>query len=161
MDSILRYRFKAIMSVYVGFLAACSHGSDSVSPHALGDLLEERPEAAWLGTYEGRGAGVHSGMTVNLDMARLTILPDADSVKSEQCAGCVTVQLDTVFALVNVSTESPVSLALAYEAAGLSRTLSIDRYSGGNGQTGDVLLARLQVGAAGSVADVEYRFQRR
>lgn len=161
MDSIVPNRFKVMIGMYAALVVACGPGGDSVSPHVLGHLVEEGPEAAWLGIYEGGGAGVHSGTTVDLDMARLTILPDADSVRNEQCVGCVTVHLDTVFALANVNPESPVSLAIGYEAAGLSRTLSIDRYNGGSGQTGDVLLARLQVGEAGSVADVAYQFQRR
>ena len=161
MDSIARYRFKATLGLCAGLLVACGPDGDSLSPHLLGDVVEDGPEAAWLGTYDGGGIGVHSGMTVNLDMAWLTILPDADSVRNEQCVGCMTVQLDSVFALANVAPESPVSLALGYEAGGLSRTLTLDRYSLGNGQTGDALLARLQVGVAGSVADVAYYFQRR
>jgi hypothetical protein len=75
----------------------------------------------------------------------------------------VTVTLDTLFALTNVSLWDPVSLTLEVREGGRVRTLILGRFSGG-GSTGNVLQARLlgrPVSGEGLATDVSYLLERR
>jgi hypothetical protein len=81
-------------------------------------------------------------------------------VRDARCARCVTVTLDTLFALSNVNPDSEVGILMQYRVGGARRTLWLDRYSGGGG-VGNVLAARLVIDTEGEGTDVEYLLERR
>ncbi|MEQ9398670.1 MAG: hypothetical protein RJQ04_05830 [Longimicrobiales bacterium] len=118
---------------------------------------------AWLGTFEGVGDGVVGDTMVHIRPARLRIALDADSVALDRCPLCVTLELDTLFALTNASLDDPVRLSIEYVRDGRRRTLLLERFSSGS-TTGNVLSARLLVepeGGGAATADISYLLERR
>lgn len=147
-------------------LGACGEpptGQDPASPTGPALPAEGIYTYAWLGTYEGVGDGVIEDTTVQIRPARLRIAFDADSVALDRCPLCVTLELDTLFGLVNVSLDDPVRLSIEYLRDDQRRTLLLERFSSGS-TTGNVLSARLLVQpAAGgpSLVDIAYLLERR
>lgn len=108
------------------------------SPLGLG------PAAAWIGTFDGAGEGFIAGSSTSIMDARMVISRDADSVRISSCPNCLTITLDTLFALANVVPVSEVALMLEYRTGEALHRLQIDRYSSDTG-IGSVLTARLQI----------------
>lgn len=119
--------------------------------------------AAWLGTFEGAGEGLVAGSSTSVMDARLVISRDADSVRISSCPDCLTITLDTLFALANVAPVSEVELMLEYRTGDARHRLRLDRYSSGT-IVGNVLSARLQIDpdmTPPGRSDMEYVFTRR
>jgi hypothetical protein len=75
----------------------------------------------------------------------------------------VTITLDTLFSAINVSLADPQSVVVRYVAEGLTRSLSMDRFSGGGG-TANVVQVGLtmdSISGPSSIADVTYVLERR
>ncbi len=151
----------------VAVLVACAcrnetrrNGTDRADP-----VAPEVPtfEQAWIGRFVGGGRGMAGGMDLRFDDVTLTVSRDADSVRLNGCRTCVTVVLDTVFALSNVEPSDPQRVTLHYVRDGTRRTLELEKFSGGGG-TANVVLARLAVRPAegiGLATDVAYTLEAR
>ena len=145
-------------------VAACE--ADVLRPTG-GDANDDAPirtyAQAWIGVYEGVASGVFMGSGVQLEGATLRIEPDADSVRSEGCLGCVTIVLDSVVALANVTVEDPVRLSLRYTRGGYRSSLTLDKFSGSGG-TANVIQGRFlseRLDGAGAPTDLTYVLDRR
>jgi len=118
--------------------------------------------AGWVGDYFGSGAGLVDGQPFDVDEASLQIAFDAESVRLPACPACVTVSLDSIFALVNVRVDDPVEMALTYEQGPVRYTLELRRFSTGGGP-GTAVSARATIGNAGVPTpffDVTYLLER-
>ncbi|MGB1778222.1 MAG: hypothetical protein ACPHQP_01580 [Longimicrobiales bacterium] len=149
----------ATIPVLIVLLAACGPGAGS---HLVTDLVDADGSAAgnpWLGLYRGNGQGAIAGVSVMPEEVLLVIQPDADSVRLETCAGCVTVRLDTLFVQTNVPPTSLVSLDLGYADGSVVRSLRLDRYSASGG-IGNVINANLTL-SGDVVGAIEYVLERR
>lgn len=140
--------------------AACESDGAAVFRPESGSAGTQDVTSAWLGVYEGVGMGTLGGNPVSAARGQLTVRLDADSARDARCARCVTVTLDTLFALVNVNPDSEVGILMQYRAGGARRTLQLDRYSGGGG-IGNVLTARLVIDTEGDRTNLEYLLERR
>lgn len=157
--------FLRILCLFVLAGGACSEASPAAADPASpdGPAVPQNFAQAWIGTYVGAGAGSVERSSVTFGNARLVIAPDADSVRTDRCPGCVTVALDTLFAAVNVSPGDPIRLSLTVARGGYRRTLLLDRFSGG-GRTANVLQARLFLEAldgSGRTGDIAYLLELR
>ena len=117
---------------------------------------------AWAADYFGNGVGQAVGQPFVARDARLRIALDADSVRLPDCPRCVTVTLDSVFALANVPVNDPVELNLAYDDGPVRYTLLLQRFSG-NGSVGNTVSARATVANVGVTTpffDVTYVLER-
>lgn len=152
-------------------LAAACTGASPVSTDGPSDPESLAPESlapqnhasSWIGEYVGAGSGSVMGTSVTFDQARLVIALDADSVRSERCPGCVTVTLDSLFTIVNLSPRDPIRLVLTVSYDGYRRTLHLDRFSGG-GRTANILTGRLVLEAlngTGDAGDITYLLELR
>ena len=118
--------------------------------------------SAWIGDYLGSGSGQVDGQSFTVRNAKLRVALDADSVKLPSCPLCVTVSLDAVFSLVNVSLTDVVELNLSYDEGVVRRTLAVRRFSA-SGEVGNAVTARVTIGTAGVPTpffDVTYLLQR-
>lgn len=142
-------------------LSGCGPDEGAILVPGDRDPLQDNT-SAWLGIYEGSGTGLVSGDPIDIASARLTVRLDPASVRDERCPRCVTVELDTLFALSNVDPVSQVSLTLSYRAGTLRRSLRMDRYSGGGG-IGNVVAARqvLDSVTGADIGEIEYVLERR
>ena len=140
-------------------LVSCGPGD---ATHLVTDFVDVDGSLAsnpWLGLYQGNGQGAIDGVSVMPEDIFLVIQPDADSVRLETCAGCITVRLDTLFIQANVPPTSLVSLDLAYADGGVLRSLRLDRYSASGG-IGNVINANLSL--SGDITGaIEYLLERR
>lgn len=126
------YLFAALLAAG---MTGCELGTTSpsgstppVTQPELGD-----PALAWVGTFQGEGAGVVGTASVEWSQIELRIHEDADSLALEDCSPCLTLSLDTLFWAMNVRAPSDVELEAIREADGEVRTLQLLRYSGGGG----------------------------
>lgn len=126
------------------------------------DLPLLDPAADWVGEYRGSGQGVADGDSVVIQDAVITMSFDADDVKLADCSNCVTVALDDVFFLANVSVDNLTTLDLAYRDGPVRYTLELRRFTLGVDHP-NVLRARATYGNDGvptPIFDVEYTLER-
>lgn len=161
-----------ILGVMIGrrtrlaLLAALATGCTDPTGSGTTDAFPEVPETyghTWLGIWEGTATGSVGGAEYWSAAARLTVSPDADSVRIDSCPECVTVTLDTLFALANVLLLDPVEISVTYADETFERTLRLDRFSGGGG-TANVAHGPLTLEAAvqhASGGEILYHLVRR
>ena len=139
---------RGVLALVLSGLAACG-GEGPAQPTPGPEYQPELQYAAgWVGDYRGSGSGLVDGQAFEVRDATLRIAFDADSVKLASCPACLTISLDSVFALVNVAASDPVTLDLGYEDGSVAYALMLQRYSAA-GEVGNVAQAHVTIGTIG------------
>ena len=116
----------------------------------------------WAGMFVGAGRGVIGSMNVDARNVKLTIELDPDSVSVDGCRNCVTITLDTLFWLPNVTLTDPQSVVVRYTEDGVRHVLGLDLFSASGG-TANVVQAGLRIEPASGgtpLADMTYVLER-
>jgi hypothetical protein len=116
----------------------------------------------WTGVFVGAGSGVVGSMNVQARDVKLAIELDPDSVRVDGCRTCVTIALDTLFWLPNVSLTDPQSVIVRYTEDGVRHVLGLGLFSGAGG-TANVVEAGLRlemVDGGAAIADMSYVLER-
>lgn len=123
------------------------------------------PALGWVGIYDGWGEGVDQGTEFAVDSITMRIAFDADSVSAANCPYCVTLEFDPWFSRANLQFEFGSEAFFSYTEGDTVRSLSIQRFSGGN-RVGNALLVKLilertpQAGG-GTLVDADFSLRAR
>jgi hypothetical protein len=151
-----------IAALFAPLVSACSVGEPTIPDGLLDPSGPDNPALGWIADYFGNGAGQVDGQPFEVRDAALRIALDADSVRLPSCPTCVTVVLDSVFALANVAMTHPTEVEGAYDDRPVRYTLALLRFSS-NGGLGNAVSARATMGNAGVPTpffDVTYLLER-
>ena len=116
---------------------------------------------AWVGSYDGFGTVSEDGVVREVSELTLRIAFDADSIRGLQCPHCVTVALEPWFSRGNLEITAPAETFLSYSVDGVTRSLTMNRFSGAGG-TSNTVLAQLRYERpepTGTVTLLEASFQ--